>query len=151
MRVRTLLSVAAGAVMFMAGTASADSCRDRISQLERNVTKYERDGRYNDARLERQKLAQTRANCGYNNRGYGYSDGNDRWYGRDDRRDDRYRHDNGKHKGWYKNGKYDNDRWYDERWRDHHRDSRWRDRDGRNRDWFHRNGYEWRDGRWCRR
>jgi hypothetical protein len=159
MRGKLALTLAAGAVLFLGGTARADSCPDRISQLQRNVAKYERDGRWNDARKERAKLAQTRANCGYDRR---WNDDNrrdrdDRWRGNNPR--NYGRHDNGRHNGWYKNnrGRWERDRdWrgarydFDDRWLDHYRDSRWRDRDGRNLSWFRNNGYFWHDNHWCR-
>jgi hypothetical protein len=138
-----------------AGPARADrydsNCANRISQLERNVAKYESHGRWNDARKERAKLAQTRANCGYGGGFWGGRGRDDRWRDRD--------HDRGRHNGWYwNNGRWNRDnRWrgdrydFDDRWRDHYRDNRWRDRHGRNLDWFRRNGYFWHDNHWCRR
>jgi hypothetical protein len=95
MRTRFLLAVAAGAFLLLGGTASAQfrdyrydgyrfdrRCAERIRELERNVAKYERDRRWRDAQLERQKLAETRANCSYyysDNRGYSFGNrGRDR-------------------------------------------------------------------------
>jgi len=75
MRNKLLLTLAAGTLLMLGSAATADAqyyrsrsrCEQRIRQLERNVNHYERrDGYFSrNARRERQKLYETRRNCGY--------------------------------------------------------------------------------------
>lgn len=152
---RKLLVLAGVAAVWLAGAAGAaaqprnDSC---YRELRKEEEKWERDVRKHgyssrQAQHRREKIASIRARCEarfFRDR-YRYDAWRDR--DRDGRRDrdDRWRDNNWRDRDW------PNGYPFDLRWVDHYRDRRWRDRDGRNLDWFFRNGYIWRDNRWCRR
>jgi hypothetical protein len=103
MRWKGMLLAAGAALLWLAApdVAAGKSCAQRISELERNVSRYERRYGPNSrhAILERHKLRSTIASCswyGHGNR-WSYNDRHDRgrrgWRDRDcdDRRRSRFR------------------------------------------------------------
>ncbi|HJY88482.1 MAG TPA: hypothetical protein VKE24_16730 [Candidatus Acidoferrales bacterium] len=133
-----LWSVALSGVMLLGGitlfdtTARADSCRDLSSEYRDLDRQIRRHGYYSrQADKERREIAQLRARCwgdnrgwGWGNRGWGWRDDDRRWRDRDWDRDDR--------RGWRRRDwdRDDDRRWWRHRDRD---DDRWRHRD-RDRD-----------------
>jgi chromosome segregation ATPase len=154
MRGRFLLAFAAGAFLTLGGTAHAqfsdsrydrsrygyDSrCIERIQELERNVAKYERHGRWADARKERAKLNEARRNCRDDRRTY-YRDGRCAERIRElERNVARY-----ERQGRWGDARREREKLFDTRrscgfdergyWHWHDRDGRW-DRDRDRRDW----------------